>query len=127
MASSQQAGTRPPVAATKADAIPWATMSLVIAAMFMAVLDSFIVVVADPSIVKDLHASTGDIQWVLAGYQLSYAVFIITATRLADLYGRKRIFLLGVPCSPWPRWPARCRRTRAASSARASSRAWGRP
>ena len=96
MASSQQAGTRPPVAATKADAIPWATMSLVIAAMFMAVLDSFIVVVADPSIVKDLHASTGDIQWVLAGYQLSYAVFIITATRLADLYGRKRIFLLGV-------------------------------
>lgn len=95
MASSQQAVARP-VAAAKADAIPWATMSLVMAAMFMAVLDSFIVVVADPSIVANLHASTGDIQWVLAGYQLSYAVFIITATRLADLYGRKRIFLFGV-------------------------------
>ncbi|MCE0447310.1 hypothetical protein LT493_32530 [Streptomyces tricolor] len=56
-------------------------MSVVLAALFMAVLDSFIVVVADPSIVADLHASDGDVQWVLAGYQLSYAVFIITATR----------------------------------------------
>ncbi|WP_225827947.1 MFS transporter [Streptomyces naphthomycinicus] len=65
-------------------------------ALFMAVLDSFIVVVAGPSIVADLHASDSDVQWVLAGYQLSYAVFIITATRLADLYGRKGIFLLGV-------------------------------
>ncbi|MCK7622842.1 MFS transporter [Streptomyces sp. RS10V-4] len=95
MARSQQTAGRP-VAAAKADAIPWMTMAVVLAALFIAVLDSFIVVVADPSIVADLHASDSDIQWVLAGYQLSYAVFIITATRLADLYGRKRIFLLGV-------------------------------
>ncbi|MGW4719758.1 MFS transporter [Nocardia sp. NPDC004260] len=72
------------------------TISILLTALFMAVLDSFIVVVADPSIAADLHASDGDVQWVLAGYQLSYAVFIITATRLADMYGRKRIFLLGV-------------------------------
>ncbi|MET9027785.1 MFS transporter [Nocardia sp. NPDC004168] len=72
------------------------TVSILLTALFMAVLDSFIVVVADPSIAADLHASDGDVQWVLAGYQLSYAVFIITATRLADMYGRKRIFLLGV-------------------------------
>ncbi len=95
MASSQQAVSQPKVAA-KADAIPWMTMSVVLAALFMAVLDSFIVVVADPSIVADLHASDSDVQWVLAGYQLSYAVFIITATRLADMLGRKRIFLFGV-------------------------------
>ena len=81
---------------SRSGAIPWATMSVVMAAMFMAVLDSFIVVVADPSIVADLHASSGDTQWILAGYQLSYAVFIITASRLADLHGRKRIFLFGV-------------------------------
>ncbi|MGV9722175.1 MFS transporter [Nocardia beijingensis] len=72
------------------------TVSILLTALFMAVLDSFIVVVAGPSIAADLHASDGDVQWVLAGYQLSYAVFIITATRLADMYGRKRIFLLGV-------------------------------
>ncbi|MEV4439222.1 MFS transporter [Streptomyces sp. NPDC049577] len=95
MASSQQSISRPTVAA-KPDAIPWMTISVVLTALFMAVLDSFIVVVADPSIVADLHASDSDVQWVLAGYQLSYAVFIITATRLADLFGRKRIFLLGM-------------------------------
>ncbi|WP_240151964.1 MFS transporter [Streptomyces mobaraensis] len=95
MASSQQTVT-PPAVAAKAGAIPWMTMSVVLAALFMAVLDSFIVVVAGPSIEADLRASAGDVQWVLAGYQLSYAVLIITATRLADLYGRKRMFLLGV-------------------------------
>ncbi|MEC3919896.1 MFS transporter [Nocardia sp. CDC160] len=79
-----------------AEPIPWVTVSIVLTALFIAILDSFIVVVADPAIVADLHASDGDVQWVLAGYQLSYAVFIITATRLADLYGRKCIFLLGV-------------------------------
>ncbi|MEU6831693.1 MFS transporter [Nocardia beijingensis] len=95
MASSRQAASRPVVAA-EADAIPWLTVSILLTALFMAVLDSFIVVVAGPSIAADLHASDGDVQWVLAGYQLSYAVFTITATRLADMYGRKRIFLLGV-------------------------------
>ncbi|WP_329565553.1 MFS transporter [Kitasatospora sp. NBC_01266] len=95
MASGQQSAGRPVVAA-KAVATPWLTISVVLIALFMAVLDSFIVVVADPSIEADLHASAGDVQWVLAGYQLGYAVFIITATRLADRYGRKRILLLGV-------------------------------
>ena len=95
VASSQQSVGRP-TAAAKADAIPWVAMSIVLTALFMAVLDSFIVVVADPSIVANLHASNSDVQWVLAGYQLSYAVFIITATRLADMHGRKRTFLFGV-------------------------------
>lgn len=95
MASSQQSASQP-VMTAQAEAIPWLTISVVMAALFMAILDSFIVVVAGPSIVTNLHASAGDVQWVLAAYQLSYAVFMITGTRLADLYGRKRIFLLGV-------------------------------
>ncbi|MFF0750535.1 MFS transporter [Streptomyces sp. NPDC004267] len=95
MAGTRQS-TSPPAAAARAGALPWTTIAVILSALFMAVLDSFIVVVADPAIEVDLHASAGDVQWILAGYQLSYAVFIITATRLADLYGRKRIFLLGV-------------------------------
>ncbi|WP_316525481.1 MFS transporter [Kitasatospora brasiliensis] len=63
--------------------------------MFMAILDSFIVVVAGPAIQADLKATEGEVQWVLAGYQLSYAVLMITGGRLADLFGRKRIFILG--------------------------------
>lgn len=95
MARSQQSASQP-VVTPEADAIPWVTISVVLAALFMAVLDSFIVVVAGPSIASNLHASASDVQWVLAGYQLSYAVFLITGTRVADMYGRKRIFLLGV-------------------------------
>ncbi|WP_367140583.1 MULTISPECIES: MFS transporter [Streptomyces] len=63
--------------------------------MFMAILDSFIVVVAGPAIQADLKATTSELEWVLAGYQLSYAVFMITGGRLADIFGRKRVFLLG--------------------------------
>ncbi|MFI9626390.1 MFS transporter [Streptomyces sp. NPDC052042] len=70
-------------------------MSTVMVGMFMAILDSFIVVVAGPAIQADLSATASELQWVLAGYQLSYAVFMITGGRLADLYGRKRVFLLG--------------------------------
>ncbi len=77
------------------DAIPWAAVSTVMVGMFMAILDSFIVVVAGSAVQADLKATASELQWVLAGYQLSYAVFMITGGRLADLYGRKRLFLLG--------------------------------
>ncbi|MEU8629496.1 MFS transporter [Streptomyces sp. NPDC048669] len=76
-------------------ALPWPTVSTVMVGMFMAILDSFIVVVAGPAIQDDLGATVGQLQWILAGYQLSYAVFMITGGRLADLYGRKRVFVIG--------------------------------
>ncbi|MFE3492593.1 MFS transporter [Streptomyces sp. NPDC059175] len=78
-----------------APAVPWRAVSIVMVGMFMAILDSFIVVVAGPAIQEDLGASAGELQWVLAGYQLSYAVFMITGGRLADLYGRRLVFVLG--------------------------------
>lgn len=89
--------TRPVPAAAAPDAvvIPWTPLVIVMVGMFMAILDSFIVIVAEPAIQADLGATTGELQWILAGYQLSYAVFMITGGRLADLFGRKRIFLLG--------------------------------
>ncbi len=78
-----------------APAIPWGAVSIVMVGMFMAILDSFIVVVAGPAIQGDLGASDGQLQWTLAGYQLAYAVFLITGGRLADLFGRRRVFVLG--------------------------------
>ncbi|MGH3758472.1 MFS transporter [Actinophytocola sp.] len=78
-----------------AGAVPWPTVSIVMVGMFMAILDSFIVVVAGPAIQADLGASDGALQWVLASYQLSYAVFMITGGRLADLHGRRRVFVAG--------------------------------
>ncbi|MFI7045068.1 MFS transporter [Streptosporangium sandarakinum] len=75
--------------------VPWQVVSIMMAGTFMAILDSFIVIVAEPVIQADLGASGGQLQWTLAGYQLTYAVFLITGGRLGDLYGRRRVFVLG--------------------------------
>ncbi len=71
-------------------------MAVVLSATFMALLDSFIVNVAIPSIQSDLRASASDIQFILAGYTLAYAVLLITGSRLGDMFGRKRLFLTGM-------------------------------
>ena len=62
----------------------------------MVVLDFFIVNVALPSMQSRLHASSGALEWVAAGYGLTSAVFLITAGRLGDRIGRRRVFSLGL-------------------------------
>ncbi len=74
----------------------WAPLPVVLAGIFMVVLDFFIVNVALPSIQTDLHATAGSIEWVVAGYALTSAVFLITAGRLGDRFGRRRMFTLGL-------------------------------
>jgi EmrB/QacA subfamily drug resistance transporter len=84
--------TRPAPAATRS----WAALPVVLAGTFMVVLDFFIVNVALPSMQADLHASSGAIEWVVAGYALTSAVFLITGARLGDLLGRRRLFAAGL-------------------------------
>lgn len=74
----------------------WAALPVVLAGTFMVVLDFFIVNVALPSMQSDLHASTGSVEWVSAGYGLAAAVFLITAGRIGDRFGRRRAFSLGL-------------------------------
>jgi EmrB/QacA subfamily drug resistance transporter len=74
----------------------WWALVTVAAAQFLAVVDAFIVNVAIPSIRADLHASTAEIQAIVAVYQIAYAALLITGGRLGDIAGRKRIFLAGV-------------------------------
>jgi len=74
----------------------WAPLPVVLAGTFMVVLDFFIVNVALPSMQSDLHASSGSIEWVVAGYALTSAIFLITAARLGDRLGRRRMFSLGL-------------------------------
>jgi MFS family permease len=69
---------------------------VVLLTTFMGTLDVFIVNVAVPSIETSLSASFAEIQFVVAGYTLAFAVVLATGGRLGDLYGRKRLFLLGV-------------------------------
>ncbi|MBJ7540350.1 DHA2 family efflux MFS transporter permease subunit [Streptococcus sp. SL1232] len=65
-------------------------------AMFMGALDATIVNIALPDIMKDLDSSLTDTSWVSTIYVLAMAVFIITASKLADLYGRRLVMLIGV-------------------------------
>lgn len=74
---------------------PWPAVSIVLVGAFMATLDSFIVIVAGPAIQADLGTSGGELQWILAGYQLTYAVLLVTGGRLGDVLGRKRMFAAG--------------------------------
>jgi EmrB/QacA subfamily drug resistance transporter len=74
----------------------WLTLIILLLAAFMNLLDVSIVNIAIPSIQRDLHASYADVQWALAGYTLAYALVLITGGRLGDIFGRKRLFLIGV-------------------------------
>jgi EmrB/QacA subfamily drug resistance transporter len=74
----------------------WTPLPVVLAGTFMVVLDFFIVNVALPSMQSDLHASDGAIEWVVAGYALTSAVLLITAGRLGDQFGRRKVFSIGL-------------------------------
>ena len=70
--------------------------SILMFAAFMDLLDVTIVNVALPAIRSDLDASPAHLEWILGGYTLTFAVLLITGGRLGDIFGRQRIFVLGV-------------------------------
>jgi MFS family permease len=74
----------------------WLMLIVLLAGQFMALLDVTIVNVAMPTIGRSLHASGAELQLVVAGYTVSYAMLLITGARMGDLYGRRRMFLAGV-------------------------------
>src|SRR6266700_2995898 len=74
----------------------WWTLIAVCTATFMLLLDITIVNVALPAIQRSLHASFSDLQWVIDAYALALATCVLTAGALADLFGRKKLFIAGV-------------------------------
>jgi EmrB/QacA subfamily drug resistance transporter len=74
----------------------WLMLIVLLAGQFMALLDVTIVNVAMPTMGRSLHASGAELQLVVAGYTVSYAMMLITGARMGDLYGRRRMFLIGV-------------------------------
>ena len=82
--------------AAQPDPLRWKALTVVCAAFFMTILDVSIVNVALPSIAKSLHFSRDDLQWVITAYAITYGGFLLLAGRLADLLGRRRVFLIGV-------------------------------
>jgi EmrB/QacA subfamily drug resistance transporter len=73
----------------------WQALFVILAAEVMDLVDSTIVNVGAPSIRNDIGGSYTEIQWLAAGYTLAFAVGLMTGGRLGDVFGRKRMFLLG--------------------------------
>ncbi len=74
----------------------WLALALLAAAQFVVVLDASIVNVALPSIGKDLNFSQDDLSWVVNAYVLVFGGFLLLGGRLADLLGRRRLFIVGL-------------------------------
>jgi EmrB/QacA subfamily drug resistance transporter len=72
-----------------------APLFAVLLAFFMDLLDTTIVNVALPAVQRGLGASRAELQWVLAGYTLAFALFLMAGGRLGDIFGYRRLFLLG--------------------------------
>ena len=74
----------------------WVACVVLLAGGFLPPADFFIVNVSLSSIHEALHATPAQVQLVISGYGAAYAVFLVTGGRLGDLYGRRRMFLLGM-------------------------------
>src|SRR5207249_3446793 len=74
----------------------WWTLAAVAFALFMIMLDNTVVNVALPAIQRDLHISVSSLEWVVSGYALSFAVLMLSGGKLADMLGRRLIFVGGL-------------------------------
>src|ERR1700758_5369283 len=87
-----------PEAAAGQDGYPrrWLMLPVILIAMFMAGFDIWAVNVAAPSLQRDLHVSDAALQLIVGGSAFMYASGMVTGGRLGDLFGYKRLFLIGV-------------------------------
>lgn len=105
----------------------WAVLLAVCAGQFLVVLDVSVVNVALPSMREDLALSATGLQWVVNAYSIAFAGFMLFGGRAGDLFGRKRMFLVGLAvftaaslAGEWPRKAGN-------SSPPAPSRVWAPP
>ena len=84
------------VAAARGYPRRWLAAGAMMAAVLMDMIDVTIVNVALPTIRRDLGASAAQLEWVVSAYMLAFAAVLITAGSLGDLFGRKRLFLIGI-------------------------------
>jgi len=74
----------------------WWTLAAVAVGLFMIMLDNTVVNVALPSIQNSLHITTSELEWVVNAYALTFGVLLLTGGKLADLFGRRTIFIVGL-------------------------------
>jgi EmrB/QacA subfamily drug resistance transporter len=74
----------------------WVTLVIAITAAFIVVLDTSVLNVSIPTIVRDLNTTLPSVQWVITGYALTFAALLIIGGRLGDAYGHRRVFVVGL-------------------------------
>src|ERR1700690_3255486 len=89
--------TAPPAyeAAPNLDPARWVTLAIVLMSAFIVVLDNTVLNVASPTILRDFHTTLPALEWVVTGYALTFATLLIIGGRLGDIYGHRRIFIIG--------------------------------
>jgi EmrB/QacA subfamily drug resistance transporter len=92
----QSSPVKKPSAAQVKERNPWLVLIIICTAVFMLLLDTTIVNNAQVKIREGLDANLTQIQWVLDSYILTYAVLLLSFGRLGDIFGRKRLFVLGM-------------------------------
>lgn len=85
-----------PASAGTCHSPPWLALCILLLAGFVTIFDLFVVNVAIPSMQAELGASLSQIGFIVAGYELAFGVLLVTGGRLGDLYGRRRLFVLGM-------------------------------
>ena len=81
---------------TNSDRRRWLVLAVTVAAQFMVIVDIAVVNVALPAIKHDLHFSTESLQWVITAYSILFGGTLLLGGRLADVLGRRRLFMAGV-------------------------------
>ena len=96
MAWQQRSHPVPRTAAQEESRTKWLTLGAMCFALFMMMLDNTVVNVALPTIQQKFNATTSALEWIVNGYTLSLAVLMVTMGKLGDIFGRKRVFLIGL-------------------------------
>jgi len=82
-------------AAIQPDPRRWATLAVVVIAALIVVLDNSVLTVAIPTILRDFHTTLPAVEWVITGYALTFASLLIIGGRLGDVFGHRRVFVIG--------------------------------
>ena len=96
MPTASSGPSLPVEVAVEDDRARWVSLGIVLIAAFIVVLDTTILNVAIPTIIRDLDTTLAAVEWVVTGYALVFATFLIIGGRLGDVYGHRRIFMIGV-------------------------------
>ncbi len=73
----------------------WITLAIVVVSAFIVVLDNTVLNVAIPTIMREFHTTLPSLEWVITGYALTFATLLIIGGRLGDVYGHRRVFVVG--------------------------------